>query len=107
MSTIQSELDLSNGQCYQDAVIPEAYERLILDTIRGDQHHFVCKDELRTAWEIFTSLLQRIDEGQMKLLPYKRESRGSAEADELFGEAGYVQTHGYIYGSHLRYNSQE
>lgn len=32
MSTVQSELDLSYGQRYQGTVIPEAYERLILDT---------------------------------------------------------------------------
>ncbi|KAI3970320.1 hypothetical protein MKX01_023967 [Papaver californicum] len=97
MSTIQSELDLSYGQRYQDAVIPEAYERLILDTIRGDQQHFVRRDELKAAWEIFTPLLHRIDEGKMKPLPYKRESRGPAEADELLEKAGYVQTHGYIW----------
>ncbi|KAI3854026.1 hypothetical protein MKX03_035396 [Papaver bracteatum] len=97
MATIQSELDLSYGQRYQDAVIPEAYERLILDTIRGDQQHFVRRDELKAAWEIFTPLLHRIDEGKMKPLPYKRDSRGPAEADELLEKAGYVQTHGYIW----------
>lgn len=32
MSTIQSELDLSYKQRYEDANIPQAYERLILDT---------------------------------------------------------------------------
>lgn len=32
MSTVQSELDLSYGQRYQGLTIPEAYERLILDT---------------------------------------------------------------------------
>jgi glucose-6-phosphate 1-dehydrogenase len=32
MSTAQSELDLSYGQRYQGVTIPEAYERLILDT---------------------------------------------------------------------------
>ena len=32
METIQSELDLSYRQRYQGATIPEAYERLILDT---------------------------------------------------------------------------
>ncbi|CAN6464175.1 unnamed protein product [Victoria cruziana] len=47
MSTILSELDLSYGQRYQDVIIPEAYERLILDTIRGDQQHFVRRDELK------------------------------------------------------------
>ncbi|KAF6161397.1 hypothetical protein GIB67_009276 [Kingdonia uniflora] len=97
MSTIQSELDLSYGQRYQDVSIPEAYERLILDTIRGDQQHFVRRDELKAAWEIFTPMLHKIDEGELKPLPYKPGSRGPAEADELLAKAGYVQTHGYIW----------
>ncbi|KAG0456566.1 hypothetical protein HPP92_024354 [Vanilla planifolia] len=97
MSTIQSELDLSYRQRYQGVVIPEAYERLILDTIRGDQQHFVRRDELRAAWEIFTPLLHQIDNGELKPLAYKPGSRGPPEADELLSKAGYVQTHGYIW----------
>ncbi|PKA55507.1 Glucose-6-phosphate 1-dehydrogenase, cytoplasmic isoform [Apostasia shenzhenica] len=97
MSTIQSELDLSYRQRYQDVVIPEAYERLILDTIRGDQQHFVRRDELKAAWEIFTPLLHEIDDGALKPLPYSSGSRGPAKADELLAKAGYVQTHGYIW----------
>ncbi|KAL8130711.1 hypothetical protein V2J09_019866 [Rumex salicifolius] len=83
MSTVQSELDLSYGQRYQDVTIPEAYERLILDTIKGDQQHFVRRDELKAAWEIFTPLLHRIDQGKMKPSSYKPGSRGPEEADEL------------------------
>ncbi|XP_021890346.1 LOW QUALITY PROTEIN: glucose-6-phosphate 1-dehydrogenase, cytoplasmic isoform-like [Carica papaya] len=97
MSTVQSELDLSYRQRYQGVAIPEAYERLILDTIRGDQQHFVRRDELRAAWEIFTPLLHRIDNGEMKSIPYQPGSRGPKEADELLAKAGYVQTHGYIW----------
>ncbi|KAH1150240.1 Glucose-6-phosphate 1-dehydrogenase, cytoplasmic isoform [Glycine max] len=97
MSTVQSELDLSYGQRYQGVTIPEAYERLILDTIRGDQQHFVRRDELKASWQIFTPLLHRIDEGEFKPLPYKPGSRGPAEADQLLEKAGYVQTHGYIW----------
>ncbi|KAA3459434.1 glucose-6-phosphate 1-dehydrogenase, cytoplasmic isoform [Gossypium australe] len=97
MSTVQSELDLSYRQRYQGVTIPEAYERLILDTIRGDQQHFVRRDELKAAWEIFTPLLHRIDNGEMKPIPYRTGSRGPAEADELSAKAGYVQTHGYIW----------
>ncbi|ERN13638.1 glucose-6-phosphate 1-dehydrogenase, cytoplasmic isoform [Amborella trichopoda] len=97
MSTIQSELDLSYRQRYQGVTIPEAYERLILDTIRGDQQHFVRRDELKVAWEIFTPLLHRIDDGELKPIPYKPGSRGPKEADELLSRAGYVQTHGYIW----------
>ncbi|KAG1331349.1 glucose-6-phosphate 1-dehydrogenase, cytoplasmic isoform [Cocos nucifera] len=97
MSTIQSELDLSYGLRYQNVTIPEAYERLILDTIRGDQQHFVRRDELKAAWEIFTPLLHSIDAGELKPLSYKPGSRGPAEADALLAKAGYVQTHGYIW----------
>ncbi|CAO2833210.1 unnamed protein product [Amaranthus hypochondriacus] len=97
MLTVQSELDLSYRQRYQGVVIPEAYERLILDTIRGDQQHFVRRDELKAAWEIFTPLLHRIDDGQLKSIPYKPGTRGPTEADTLLENAGYVQTHGYIW----------
>ncbi|KAG9158949.1 hypothetical protein Leryth_013325 [Lithospermum erythrorhizon] len=97
MQTVQSELDLSYTQRYQATVIPEAYERLILDTIRGDQQHFVRRDELKVAWDIFTPLLHRIDNGELKPIPYKAGSRGPEEADALLERAGYVQTHGYIW----------
>lgn len=95
MSTVQSELDLSYKQRYQGVPIPEAYERLILDTIRGDQQHFVRRDELKAAWEIFTPLLHRIDKGQMKSAPYKPGSRGPEAADALLMKLGYVHSHGY------------
>ncbi|KDP46341.1 hypothetical protein JCGZ_10181 [Jatropha curcas] len=97
MHTVQSELDLSYGQRYQEVTIPEAYERLILDTIRGDQQHFVRRDELKAAWEIFTPLLHRIDDGEMKPISYEPGSRGPAEADQLLEKVGYMQTHGYIW----------
>lgn len=53
--------------------------------------------DLQAAWEIFTPLLHRIDNGEMKPLPYKPGSRGPEEADELLARAGYVQTHGYMW----------
>ena len=36
-----SELDMSYQNRYTHVHIPDAYERLILDAIRGDQQHFV------------------------------------------------------------------
>ncbi|CAN6238550.1 unnamed protein product [Urochloa humidicola] len=97
MATEQSELDLSYGMRYQDVKIPEAYERLILDTIRGDQQHFVRRDELRAAWEIFTPLLHDIDAGKLKSVSYEPGTRGPREADEMSRRMGYVQTHGYVW----------
>ncbi|KAK9272732.1 hypothetical protein L1049_003109 [Liquidambar formosana] len=97
ISTMQSELNLTFAERYQGVVIPDAYERLILDIIRGDQQHFVRTDELKAAWEIFTPLLHRIDNGKMKPILYEYGSRGPKEADELLEKAGYVQTHGYVW----------
>ncbi|KAB2084828.1 hypothetical protein ES319_A05G359900v1 [Gossypium barbadense] len=70
MSAVQMSISLSYKQRYQGVMIREAYERLVLDTIRGDQQHFVRRDELKP---------------------------GPTEADELSAKAGYVQTHGYIW----------
>ena len=52
---------------------------------------------VQAAWEIFTPLLHRIDEGDLQPLEYEPGSRGPAEADKLLEKAGYVQTHGYIW----------
>jgi glucose-6-phosphate 1-dehydrogenase len=41
------ELELSYDAAYNGVVIPDAYERLILDCINGDQQHFVRRDELK------------------------------------------------------------
>ena len=41
LETGVSELDLTYDERFPAAYIPDAYERLILDAIRGDQQHFV------------------------------------------------------------------
>ncbi|KAI3933469.1 hypothetical protein MKX01_022048 [Papaver californicum] len=88
MSTIQSELDLSYQQLYQGVKIPEAYERSLGDIHPNAMYH-------QEAWEIFTLMLHRIDDGKLKPVLYKQGSRGPVEADELLAKAGYMQTHGY------------
>ena len=50
-------------RCRFDEYIPEAYERLILDSVLGNQQHFVRRDELRAAWQVFTPVLHAIEAG--------------------------------------------
>ena len=45
MDAIMSEMDLSYKQRYSGTYIPDAYERLLLDALRGDQQHFVRRCE--------------------------------------------------------------
>ena len=49
--------------CYSssflDAEIPEAYQRLLLDAIKGDRTLFVSAEETELSWEKFTPTLQQ------------------------------------------------
>lgn len=95
MTPIMSELDLTYKHRYQEAVIPEAYERLLLDAIHGNQQHFVRRDELRAAWSIFTPLLHQLDEQHIKPLPYVAGTRGPKESDEMVARNGFKKNAGY------------
>mmetsp|Transcript_146212 Transcript_146212/g.207298 ORF Transcript_146212/g.207298 Transcript_146212/m.207298 type:complete len:542 (+) Transcript_146212:89-1714(+) len=85
-------LDLSYGDRFEDAQMPEAYERLILDAIQGDQLNFVRSDELREAWRIFTPMLHERDAGKGELINYKYGSRGPAESDQMIADLGYIRS---------------
>jgi glucose-6-phosphate 1-dehydrogenase len=90
-----SELDLDYAARYAGAYIPDAYERLILDAVRGDQQHFVRRDELRAAWAVFTPLLAAIDAGAVPVHPYPAGSRGPPQADALAARHGFVRNEKY------------
>lgn len=91
---LQSELDLTYKERYSENSSPDAYTRLILDVLRGNQSTFVRNDELMEAWRIVTPLLNQIEtkEGFAKedisVLKYSKGSRGPKEADDLIQNAG-------------------
>jgi glucose-6-phosphate 1-dehydrogenase len=88
----QTELDLSYNSRYKGWVLPDAYERLLVDVIRGNQLHFVRSDELSEAWRIFTPLLQKLDAGAVKPIDYDFGSRGPPLSDEMICQWGYNYT---------------
>jgi len=49
---VPTEMDLTYKNRFQQVNIPEAYEALLLDTLRGDRSNFVRHDELYFAWEV-------------------------------------------------------
>jgi len=85
----QNELDLTYKNRYGNVDNPSAYSRLLLEVMRGNQGAFVRSDELLRAWEIFTPLLQELEEKKIKPLPYEYGGRGPKEADDLAIKAGY------------------
>jgi glucose-6-phosphate 1-dehydrogenase len=63
---------------------PEAYERLILDAMRGDATLFTRNDEVDAQWTIIDPILQHWHATDGNGLPtYEAGTAGPAEADEL------------------------
>jgi glucose-6-phosphate 1-dehydrogenase len=62
---------------------PEAYERLIMDTMRGDATLFARNDEVEAAWAICDPILKAWEEDDSPLPKYEAGNAGPKEADEL------------------------
>ncbi|HET7457418.1 MAG TPA: glucose-6-phosphate dehydrogenase [Gemmatimonadaceae bacterium] len=67
--------------------IPEAYQTLLLDLLRGDQTLFVHAEEVETSWALYTPLLER----EHAVFPYPAGSWGPMEADRLSSRAPVEQ----------------
>jgi glucose-6-phosphate 1-dehydrogenase len=64
---------------------PEAYERLILDAMRGDATLFTRNDEVDAQWSIIDPILKAWHDGTPSLAGYEAGSPGPSEADDLIG----------------------
>jgi glucose-6-phosphate 1-dehydrogenase len=63
---------------------PEAYERLILDAMRGDATLFTRGDEIEALWAIIDPILESWHEDTTSPIPiYPAGSAGPPEADAL------------------------
>jgi glucose-6-phosphate 1-dehydrogenase len=66
--------------------IPEAYERLILDAMRGDATLFMRADEVDEQWRLADSVVERC--GDVRPSEYPAGTWGPEEADELLRRDG-------------------
>ena len=57
MQIHENKLDLSFSQAYDNQRVVDAYERLILEVINGDQSLFVRRDEVEAAWQWADSVI--------------------------------------------------
>jgi glucose-6-phosphate 1-dehydrogenase len=74
---------------YKDAFggkSPDAYERLLLDAMRGDSTLFARTDEVEAAWGLVQPILDMQDEEPP---PYPAGSWGPAQADALLERDGH------------------
>lgn len=83
----QADLDLQYHRVF-DELIPDAYESLILDSLRGDKSLFIRKDELAAAWDVFTPALHAWDASTDKPEAYAFGSGATEGARALAARFG-------------------
>lgn len=71
-----------------NAGLPEAYERLLLDVMRGDTTLFTRSDELEAAWKFVTPLLDYWENRKEDPEFYPAGSWGPTKADRLLERSG-------------------
>jgi glucose-6-phosphate 1-dehydrogenase len=82
LQTVQMDFDY-RGEL--DASMPEAYERLLLDALRGDSTLFTRADEVEYAWRFVDSIRKTWSESAAPEFPnYAPGDWGPAEANRLF-----------------------
>ena len=62
---------------------PEAYERLIMDAMRGDATLFTRDDEVEAQWQICDPILRAWDERDIRPHPYESGGQGPDEASSI------------------------
>jgi len=66
----------------------DAYERVLLDILHGDQMLFNRTDELMSSWEFITNILQGWQENNPPLFEYEDGTWGPKEAQDLIEKDG-------------------
>ncbi|HEY8099887.1 MAG TPA: glucose-6-phosphate dehydrogenase [Burkholderiaceae bacterium] len=66
----------------------EAYERLLLDVLRGHLTLFMRGDELEAAWEWVEPILRHWEQNEVEPIPYSSGTWGPAAANALIGRNG-------------------
>jgi len=85
MRLFPSELNLSFGETFESR-LPDAYERLLMDTARGNQTLFMRCDEVYAAWDIIDPVLKMMQDRAPTL--YRAGTMGPG--DDLAAHDGHA-----------------
>ncbi len=80
-------MDFAYESTFHDS-LPEAYERLLLDVLRGDSTLFTRSDELLAAWQFVDPLLQEFERPGFRPEEYPAGTWGPDAADALLRRSG-------------------
>ena len=76
-------MDFSYAHGKQDTKAPDAYERVLVDAMRGDKALFATRDEILESWRIVQPILDAWTSDRSPLREYKIGSPGPGAASKL------------------------
>ena len=83
MNIQENKLDLSFTDTYQDQRVIDAYERLMLEVLNGNQSLFVSRDEVEAAWVWADSIIDAWKSTNESPKPYAAGSWGPVSSISL------------------------
>lgn len=72
---------------------PEAYQRLLLDCMTGDQTLFTRQDEVQVTWKCLDALLLMLENGDLTPIQYPAGAQSFPRIDALIGKDGQKWRH--------------
>lgn len=85
------DMEFHYRSSFGDGALPEAYERLILDALKGDASLFSRSDEIELAWGLIDPVVEStLVPEDSQVISYEQGSWGPEEADQLMTREGRV-----------------
>ena len=92
------DMDFHYRDAFNETALPEAYERLLLDALKGDASLFARSDGIELAWKLIDPVIQGDSSLEAnKLADYAPGSLGPAGADALLTRNGRVWRLGCVH----------
>ena len=89
MRTRSVDMDFHYAEDFGSDVLPEAYERLLLDAMQGDASLFARGDEIELSWAMIDDILASWEQARASsLVLYEQGSWGPVEAEQLLRRQG-------------------
>jgi glucose-6-phosphate 1-dehydrogenase len=83
-------MDFDYNTYFGDEPLPDAYERLILDAVKGDASLFTRSDGIEQSWRLIDPIIQGWQTHEAPSLAiYERDSWGPVEANDLLDYLGH------------------
>lgn len=84
-----TKLDLSYSETFNQSHLADAYERLLLENMRGIQALFVRRDEVEAAWNWVDSIIDAWNSDTSSLKPYQAGTWGPVASVAMINRDGH------------------